>query len=369
MRDSNYGVSAEKASAKAEAPNLAFGPPVPRDKSLPIAMIGMGGISEFHLKAYARMDLNVVALCDRNEGRAQEKRDKFFPQAAIYSDYREMLDRDDVKVLDIATHPGGRNLLVEAALRSGRHVLSQKPFVLDLDEGRRLVRLAEEQGVQLAVNQNGRWAPHFRYMTRAIEGGHVGRVNTIDICMQWDQTWVAGNEGFESIHHMVLFDFAIHWFDIVTRMMDGREPEAVFASVRKFPGQDFRPPALAHAVIDYSDAQVRLLFNAHNRFGEEDSTTITGDLGLMRSRGPRLTDQQVTLYTSLGEASPELRGDWFNQGFEGTMGELLCAVEEGREPENSARNNLKSLELTFAALRSADTGQPIRPGSVRRVVD
>ena len=49
------------------------------------------------------------------------------------------------------------------------------------------------------------------------------------------------------------------------------------------------------------------------------------------------------------------------------MGELLCAIEEDREPSNSARNHLKSLELCFAALKSADTGKIIKPGQVTRL--
>ena len=50
--------------------------------------------------------------------------------------------------------------MIETALAAGKHVLSQKPFVLDLDDGTRLADLADESGVVLAVNQNGRWAPH-----------------------------------------------------------------------------------------------------------------------------------------------------------------------------------------------------------------
>lgn len=53
-------------------------------------------------------------------------------------------------------------------------------------------------------------------------------------------------------------------------------------------------------------------------------------------------------------------------GFRGTMGELLCAIEEGREPANSAANNLRTLELCFAALKSADTGRPQAPGRITR---
>ena len=46
------------------------------------------------------------------------------------------------------------------------------------------------------------------------------------------------------------------------------------------------------------------------------------------------------------------------------MGELLCAIEEDRQPSNSAAHNLKSLELCFAAVASADKGEPVKPGDV-----
>ena len=57
--------------------------------------------------------------------------------------------------------------------------------------------------------------------------------------------------------------------------------------------------------------------------------------------------------------------DEFPDGFHGTMGELLCAIEEGREPSHSARNNLRSLALCYAAVASAETGQPVEPGRVQ----
>jgi hypothetical protein len=49
------------------------------------------------------------------------------------------------------------------------------------------------------------------------------------------------------------------------------------------------------------------------------------------------------------------------------MGELLCAIEEDRAPYNSAANNLESLAVAFAAIASAERGQPVRPGDVRRL--
>jgi hypothetical protein len=49
------------------------------------------------------------------------------------------------------------------------------------------------------------------------------------------------------------------------------------------------------------------------------------------------------------------------------MSELLLSIEEKREPSHSARDNLKSLALCFAAVASADEGKPMVPGKVRRL--
>ena len=72
-------------------------------------------------------------------------------------------------MLDIATHPPDRVPLIKAALNARKHVLSQKPFVLDFDTGEKLADLADKKGVKLAVNQNGRWAPHFSYIRHAVQ--------------------------------------------------------------------------------------------------------------------------------------------------------------------------------------------------------
>jgi predicted dehydrogenase len=245
-------------------------------------------------------------------------------------------------------------------------VLSQKPFVLDLAVGARLVALSEEHGGKLAVNQNGRWAPHFSYLAAAIDAGLIGDVASVDFTLQWDHTWTAGT-AFEEMHHLVMLDFGIHWFDIAARFMRGREPQRVWASVRRTGFQKMKPPILAHAAIDYADAQVRLNFNGHVHEGQEDRTVVVGGRGTLRSFGPSLSEQTVVVHTREGQATVALEGTWFASGFQGAMGELLCAIEERREPSNSARDNLRSLALCFAALASADSGEPRVPGRVTRI--
>ena len=75
----------------------------------------------------------------------------------------------------------------------------------------------------------------------------------------------------------------------------------------------------------------------------------------------------VELRTSEGRFKPLLQGKWFPDGFKGTMGELLCAREEGRQPSNNAEDNLRSLQLCFAACHSADAGKVLHVSSVTKL--
>ncbi|MCA9198975.1 MAG: Gfo/Idh/MocA family oxidoreductase [Planctomycetales bacterium] len=367
MSDEEYGLSKIPDSHEVEPPDYPYRATLPKSYSPKIGLIGAGGITAHHLKAYRRMGLDVAAICDTQIERASERRDEFYPDAMVTSDYQDVLNREDIEVVDIATHPEPRVSLVQHALEAKKHVLSQKPFVLDLEIGRQLVRTAKQNGVKLAVNQNGRWAPHFHYLVQLIEAGIIGDVTSIDVCMQWDHMWTAGTP-FEEIHHLILYDFAVHWFDIVTAMMDGKIAWRVFASVGMAAGQTVKPPFLASVIIDYEGTQVRLSFNATVALGQEDRTIVCGTKGTLRSIGPGLNDQEVQVWTEAGFAKKAFDGNWFDDGFVGTMAELLCAIEENREPWNAASSNLKSLQLCFAAIESANRGEAMGPAQCTKLL-
>jgi predicted dehydrogenase len=346
---------------------LPYKPRDPRTYNPPIGLIGCGGITRDHLKAYKSAGYNVVALCDVDESRARERQAEFYPDAAVFGDYRDLLRRDDIEVVDIATHPPIRPPIVEAALRAGKHVLSQKPFVLDLDVGQRLVDVADQCGVRLAVNQNGRWAPHFSYTLQAIRAGLLGGVSGVHLSVHWDHSWVKGTE-FEKVKHLILYDYAIHWFDIVSCFLEGRPAQRVFASVARTTTQSVTPALLGQALIEFDGAQASLAFDADTKFGSQDRTYVAGSKGSISSVGPGNKVQQLTLSTAEGVVQPALEGSWFPDGFHGTMGELLCSIEENRQPSINAAENLNSLALCFAAVASAERHEPVVPGSVRTLV-
>lgn len=362
----DYGLSKPTHAVEQAAPVLNYQPTDPKNYRPLIGLIGCGGIFVQHLSAYRQAGYRVAALASRTLSKARERQQQFYPEASVDTDYRELLKRDEIEVVDITTHPAERVEIIEDALRAGKHVLSQKPFVLDLDVGARLADLAERRGVKLAINQNGRWAPHFSYIREAIRAGLLGQLTSLNFSVHWDHRWII-NTPFENIRDLVLYDFAIHWFDLAAYFFSERQALKVSALTTHAADQQARPPMLAGALIEFDGGLATLAFNANVQLGQEDRTYAAGTLGTITSTGPSLSKQTVTLYTADGYACPQLEGAWFREGFHGTMGELLCAIEENRQPVNNARDNLESLGLCFAALASAREGRLKVPGEVRRL--
>ncbi|MCO6381797.1 Gfo/Idh/MocA family protein [Oceanicola sp. 502str15] len=359
----DYALKSTEA-AEIPAPELPYQPPMPQTPP-PIALIGAGGIAGAHLEAYRSAGWEVAAICNRTLSRAQARADAFFPKARVSDDWQSVLADPAIKVVDITPHPADRLPIIEAALKAGKHVLSQKPFTESLDEAERLIALAEAEGCQLAINQNGRWAPHLAWMREATLAGHIGTLTSAHIRMAWNHGWIAGTP-FEQMPDLVLYDFAIHWFDFLATLVPDRL-QSVTASAARAAGQGAKAPLLAQAMVALEGGQASFAFDGTTAHGPNDSTLITGTEGTLHATGPDLGQQSVTLTNAQGRATPKLSGTWFNDGFRGAMGELLCAIEQARPPANSAVSNLPTLALTFAAVASARENRAVEIGSIRHL--
>jgi predicted dehydrogenase len=192
-------------------------------------------------------------------------------------------------VIDVTLHPEHRAPIIEAALKAGKHVLSQKPFVTDLGVGEDLVKLAEDKGVKLAVNQNGRWAPHKAWMREAVRAGLIGDVISAHVSLHWNHGWTAGTP-FDEIEDLVLYDFGVHWFDFVASLT-GRRAQSVFATASRARGQANKVPLLAQALVRLDGGQASLVFDGGAPHGPRDTTFVVGTAGSLGGRaGPRGAD-------------------------------------------------------------------------------
>jgi predicted dehydrogenase len=231
----------------------------------------------------------------------------------------------------------------------------------------RLADLADARGLRLAVNHNGRWAPHFAWMREAAQSGLLGEVETVHCAVHFDHNWTATTP-FNDIDDRILYDFGIHWFDFLASIFGQRLTRA-HATRARTRSQSATPPLFAQTLIEVEGGQASLVFGGGLRYGANDTTYVGGSAGSIISSGSTLNDQTLRLITADGEVEPPLEGSWFASGFLGTMGELLCAIDEGREPTNGARGNLKSLALCFAAMRATRTGAAVEIGSVRSLAE
>ena len=323
----------------------------------PIALVGAGGISAAHLDAYARYGLNVVAICSRDLDRARARRDANFPSARVTDDFDSSVARSGRERPRPAAHPDVRLDLMRRALNADKHVLSQKPFVENLDDGHELVELAERPRAQARRQPERPLGAAPRLYPRGCPRGPHRRGHRRS-CRDPLEPWLDRGDIVRSHGRshplglrrpLVRFSRERHW---------RTARRFVHATTARAAGQTARPPLLAQALVAFDGGQASLVFDGATRYGARDSTSVVGADGVASSQGPDLGHQTVELYTEADVARPLLTGSWFNDGFAGAMGELLCAIEDGREPLNSARGNLLSLKLCQAALRSVRTRRP-----------
>jgi predicted dehydrogenase len=142
---------------------------------LGIGVVGVGrwaGLA--HLPGWARDDrCRIVGVCDREPERAAAAAERYGAEVAT-DDYRVLLDRDDIDVIDVVTRDGEHFPVNLAAVEAGKHVLSEKPVAHDHHDVRRIAELARSKGLKTKVGFTFRYSPAVRYLKDMIARGDLG---------------------------------------------------------------------------------------------------------------------------------------------------------------------------------------------------
>lgn len=351
------------------APDLDYLPKLPRDRSPGIGCIGSGFImADCHLVAYKAAGFNPVAIASRNREHAQAIASRHqIPN--VYGSYHDLLNDPSVQVVDIAVPPDVQLEVIREVVQHADHVrgvLAQKPLGCNLVEARQIVRLCDDAGITLAVNQNMRYDQSIRACKHLLMRGDLGEpvLATIDMraiphWMPWQQRqgWVTLR--IMSIHHLDAF-----------RYLFG-DPLRVFASVRpdprtanKFPHED----GICLYILEYANGLRAAswddvwagpaLEGAEPDIGirwrvEGTQGLARGTIGWPSYPQPTPSTLDYTTCRGGGWQQPRWPEVWFPDAFAGTMAQLLCALEDGDEPEISGRDNLQTMALVDACYLSA----------------
>jgi predicted dehydrogenase len=345
-------------------PRPDTGPRFPEDRG-GVAILGAGKIAQSaHLPAYAQHGVGVTGVWSRTPATTVEIRDRFPFVGRVYASAEELLSDPEVRYVDLATGPVGRLDWVEAAVEAGKHVLAQKPLTLsaaDLDRLPDLLARAEAVGVRVAVNHNGRWAPPWRAATLLVRDGRVGDVVGVTHLHDKPLPPLVGTP-FDDVPHMLLTDYLLHWVDITRAWLaDGRAGRVVSvqASDSRVPGQpdEARNPWAATLSMTSAAGATAVLRIAGNVVASRPGCPfwVHGSDGTLRG-SVLLGSDRLEIDDGRAITAVPLRGEWFVDGFAAALGELMCAVAEDRQPENSASDAAKSLRLVLAARQSAERG-------------
>jgi len=347
---------------------LDYKPRMPRNPGAAIGCIGSGFIMDkCHLTAYRRAGFHPLAIASRSREHAQQVAQQH-GIASVYDTYQELLADERIEVVDIAVPPDVQLEVVRQVVRQAGHVrgvLAQKPLGTSYAQAQEIVRLCRDAGIRLAVNQNMRYDQSIRACKRLLEQGLLGQpvfasidMRAIPHWMPWQerQGWVTLR--IMSVHHLDAFRFLFG------------NPQRVFASVRPDPRTARK---FSHAdgiclyVLEYADG-LRAASWDDVWAGPEDAATdiyvrwrVEGTEGLARGTigwpdYPRATPSTLdfsTRRTGPEWIQPRWNEAWFPDAFAGPMAELLCALEENRDPDTSGDDNLHTMALVDACYLSA----------------
>lgn len=141
-----------------------------------IGIIGAGQIGKEHLAAYQLLEnVEVVAICDINEQELNRVAEQYHIKHR-YTDFRQMLLRDDIAAVDVCLHTNYHKAAALEAFRHGKHVYCEKPLAGSFADGKEMLEAAKAAGCMLHVQLRNLYTVNHRVAKQLIEADEIGKI-------------------------------------------------------------------------------------------------------------------------------------------------------------------------------------------------
>lgn len=219
-----------------------------------VGLVGYGFIGKVHTLAYKLLpmiydpfpaEIKLVGVSAASQASTQKGVTQGGYQFGT-TDWRELMERDDIDVIDCCTPNFLHKEVVTAAMRAGKHVYCDKPLAMDLVEAREIVSVAQETGVKHQMTFNYRFVPAMMRARQLVEEGFLGRVFSFRAAylhagyidperpMSWRLDVTRGGGG-------ALFDLGSHVLDLIRFLLGEYESihalSETFIKERPMPGR------------------------------------------------------------------------------------------------------------------------------------
>ena len=365
---------------------------------LRVGIIGTGVIFDLNVLGYLdNNDVEITCLCNRTVEKAKNKVKKFKLKESIpiYSDYKKMLDKEDLDIVEILLpHNHHAEATIYAANKGIKGISVQKPMALSLDEADEMIEACRKSGSILSIYENFVFAPHIMKAKELIDQDYIGDLASIRIKTAmgakggWDIPTSANKwredpkqvGGHPTQGSPVLLDNGWHAFTLGWWLFN--EPiEKVFAWTGNYQGID--APAYVmwkykenieneHVVPQYGNMEFSLMPDMvipSNYYNTDEFIEIIASRGLMKinqgtSIGNKMTDSEifapiVIIRDGKVETLNDFKTDWKYSFINATKYFIEVVRGGNKVPILSGEQAKYILKFNLAAIKSANLGKEI----------
>ncbi|MAG84783.1 oxidoreductase [Candidatus Poribacteria bacterium] len=271
-------------------------------KTYGFGIVGCGMISDFHSAAIADIkNGKLVAVSSRKAENSQRLVDRYSIQA--YSDYNEMLNRDDIDIVCVCTPSGAHMEPAVAAAEAGKHVIIEKPLEITLERCDAIIESCEKANVRLCAIFNSRFSDASQLVKDTVSSGRLGQLTLGDAYVKWYRSQDYYDSGdwrgtMELDGGGALMNQSIHAIDFLQYVMGPVESIQAFTDT------------LAHKRIDVEDVAVAALRFKNGALGVVEGTTAVYPGSLKKfefsgTKGTIVLEEEDIITWEFEEEEPE----------------------------------------------------------------
>jgi predicted dehydrogenase len=301
-------------------------------------------MSHLHAQGYnSTPDAQLVALADVVDENARAFAEQHCTEAAIYSDYHQMLANEALDIVSIGTWPHLHTEMVLAAANAGvKAIHCEKPMATTYGDSLRMVQECDRLGVQLTFNHQRRFNEPFIKAKELLDSGAIGKLERLEAS--------CGN----------LYDWGTHWFDMMFYYNDEAPAEWVIGQIDlrngpTFFGVDLEGQGISN--IKFSNGVHGLLMSGANT-GWGASNRLTGTDGVIEV-GPPGGGADFQHMRIMGKGRDGWEWVPTSESIHGPnaiaagVRDVVDALKNSREPQLSGHRALRATELIFATYESS----------------
>ncbi|RAV22479.1 Gfo/Idh/MocA family protein [Paenibacillus contaminans] len=330
-----------------------------------VAIVGCGGLGNVHADSYANIPgVTVVGVCDIVEEMAQRTADRVGAKA--YVSFSDMLEQSGCDIVSITLPSYMHKEFAVQAAEAGKHVISEKPIALNLEDARAMIDACKNNGVRLFVGHVVRFFPEYVQIKQQIDGGSIGKLGVSHAKRVGGHPGEVRNWYFdESKSGGVVLDLMIH--DIDFMRWAGGEVRSVFGLHKN------------NGLLEYATATLVFesgaVANLEAQWGYPGpfvtAAEFAGTGGVVRcdsSRSKSLQVRKSAAATGGGQFVEVPQSPGYESPYELELRHFIQCIRDNSEPVVTAEDAYKALEIALAAVESARTGKAILIGQDTREV-